>query len=116
MSENNPIAEFFNKETRKTIFALFIASLVVGALMSFFGLEPLDILEGLSETARKLYENLNAVVSKIITWTILGATVVIPLWLIFTLPRRVKRKKQIGHRQSPNGSGTGAPTGQSGTE
>lgn len=94
MPEPTSLDAFFSKETGRTILKLAVASAIVGALMSALGLEPMDILEGLGDSVRSVYENLNAIVSKVITWTILGATVVVPIWLIVSLPRRFKRNQR----------------------
>lgn len=91
MNERSPAAEIFNKDSVRTVLKLVVASAVVGALMSFFGLHPLDILEGLSESVHALFDNLNAIVSQVISWVILGGMVVIPIWLILSLPRRFKK-------------------------
>lgn len=94
MTEPSGMDALFNRENGRTLLKLIIASAVVGAVMSFFGLKPMDILEGLGESVQQVYENLNAIVSQVITWTILGATVVVPIWLLVSLPRRFKRRQR----------------------
>jgi hypothetical protein len=65
-----------------TIIKLVIASLLVGLALSFLDLDPQALLAGLGETALKVFE----IAVRIVEWSakfiILGAAVVIPIWLV----------------------------------
>lgn len=67
-----------------TIIQLTVASLLVGAVLAMIGLSPIDFWTGLADTVRHFVEgilNLGwSTVSTVITYIILGAMIVIPVW------------------------------------
>ena len=76
-----------------TIVKLVVVSLVVGMLISFFEIDPRNLLAGLGETARELFE----IAAKALEWSIqyilIGAVVVVPIWALLALARVARRKK-----------------------
>ncbi len=76
-----------------TIVKLAILSLVVGVALAFFGIEPRDLLTSLGTTVVEIYE----IVLRFIRWSmkyvLIGAVVVVPVWLVFFLIRLAKKKK-----------------------
>lgn len=61
---------------------LALASLLAGSLLSFFGITPRAVLDGVGLTAEDLH---NAVVSSF-AWAaprmLMGAVVILPIWLV----------------------------------
>jgi ABC-type proline/glycine betaine transport system permease subunit len=53
-----------------TLFKLAVASIVVGILLAFFGIQPIDLWRDFLDTVR---------------YVLLGAVVVIPIWLFVRL-------------------------------
>ena len=76
-----------------TIVKLVVVSLVVGLLISFFEIDPRNLLAGLGETARELFE----IAAKALEWSIqyilLGAVVVVPIWALLALAKAARRKR-----------------------
>ena len=72
-------------ELRRTIIKLVIASLIVGVVMKWIGFTPLDLLHFLGTNIREIFENLGSFASTLAEWLLLGATVVVPVWLVMRL-------------------------------
>jgi len=72
-------------ELRTTIIKLVVASLIVGLVMKSIGFTPLDLLRFLGDSFREIFEDLGGFVSQIAEWLILGATIVVPVWLLMRL-------------------------------
>jgi hypothetical protein len=56
--------------------------LVVGLILSFLDISPARILEGLGVTARDAIDTGSAVVAWGLEYIIVGAVIVVPIWLI----------------------------------
>ena len=78
---------------RDTLIKLVLFSFVIGLLLSFFEIDPAELLKNFGATAEKVFE----VVADIIEWgvkyVLLGAVVVVPIWLVFFLLGRLRGKK-----------------------
>jgi Na+/H+-dicarboxylate symporter len=76
----------------RTVIKVVVWSLVIGLLLAAFDIEPKALLEGLGETAQAIFD----VVAGFIEWTVpyilLGAVVVIPIWLIMAAIKIFRRK------------------------
>ena len=68
---------------------LIIASIIVGAVFSFLGIGVREFWSGIFENVRDvigtLGENLGEVVLTLLTYLVIGAGIVIPIWLIARL-------------------------------
>ena len=77
------------KRTGRTILQLVVASIIVGALFSFIGLGPREFWRGVFETARKtlamLGDSVGEVVATLGAYLLIGAAIVVPIWLIVRL-------------------------------
>jgi len=69
----------------RTIIKLVVVSLLVGAVMNVFGLAPLDIWWGLRDFAVNLWQSGWAALGRFGDWLILGASVVIPVFILARL-------------------------------
>ena len=65
-----------------TIIKIVVASLLVGLLLSFFDTKPQELLGLLGDTAKSIFEWLAGMLEGSIEYILLGAAVVIPIWLI----------------------------------
>ena len=81
------VERFFGGSPLGVIVRLLVVSLIVGFLMSVFGLRPQDIVDGainlFHETFRDgfgLFRNLGA-------YIVTGAVLVIPIWLLIRLSK-----------------------------
>lgn len=77
------------KSTTRTVLKLVIASVIVGAVFSFLGVGVREFWSGVFENARDLIgalgESFGEIALTILTYLVIGAGVVIPIWLISRL-------------------------------
>ncbi|MEQ8400836.1 MAG: DUF6460 domain-containing protein [Roseitalea porphyridii] len=69
----------------RTIIKLVVVSLIVGAVMSVFGLAPLDIWFGLRDFVVSVWNSGWAALGRFGDWLILGASIVVPLFILARL-------------------------------
>ena len=79
---------------RETVVKLAVASLIVGLFLGFFDIDPRELLADFGETVQQIFSVVASVVEWIVKYLLLGAVVVVPVWLIFFLIGRVKRRNQ----------------------
>lgn len=76
-------------DTGRTILKLVIASVIVGAVFSFFGIGVRDFWRGIFENLRDLIgslgESAGEIILTLLTYLVIGAGIVIPIWLIARL-------------------------------
>jgi Family of unknown function (DUF6460) len=68
-----------------TMFRLIVLSVVVGVVLALFGLSPFELLDSLRVTLLRLYHMGFAAFGWLFQYFLLGAVVVIPIWLISRL-------------------------------
>jgi hypothetical protein len=81
------------KSALSTIVKLAIISLLVGFALVFFGIEPTDLVKGLGSTVVKIYEIVLGFLRDAMKYVLIGAVVVVPVWLVFYLIGLAKKKK-----------------------
>ncbi|PYB77947.1 hypothetical protein DMY87_03680 [Rhizobium wuzhouense] len=59
-----------------------LASLIAGTLLSFFGLTPRTVLDGLGLTAQDIQDGIVAAFAWTAPRMLMGAIVIIPLWFL----------------------------------
>lgn len=69
---------------------LLVASLIVGAIMMWLDLDALGLLRWAGNALRDLAASLGDIFDWAVGPILLGATIVIPIWLIALLVRRVR--------------------------
>ena len=73
----------------RTVLQLVIASIIVGAIFSFVGVSPREFWSGIFDTLQGLVSSLGESFSEIAltlgTYLLIGAAIVIPIWLISRL-------------------------------
>ena len=83
---NNRIAP---KGVGRTVLQLVVASIIVGAIFSFIGVGPEEFWRGIFDTVRHLIQALGESVGEIalnlFTYLLIGAAIVVPIWLIARL-------------------------------
>ena len=82
MFQSNPI---------RTVVKLFVLSLVVGLILRWLDVTPLDLIEDLGENARQFFQWLRGFLGWAVEYVLLGAVIVVPLWLIMVLVSRFRR-------------------------
>ncbi|MCF6216612.1 MAG: DUF6460 domain-containing protein [Emcibacter sp.] len=84
-----------NKSTMHIIWKLLIASLLVGLALDFFNISPTDLIHDIPETMGKIYEVILAALEWGGKYILLGAIIVVPVWVFMNLGRlkdQFKRK------------------------
>lgn len=73
-----------------TVIKLVVASLVVGAIMKWLNVDALGMVRWLGNSLRDVAAMMGDVFDWAVGPILLGATIVIPIWLIALLMRRVR--------------------------
>ena len=74
-----------NREAFRTVIKLLIASLIVGLVMAMLNVTPLGLIQNLGENFEKMFNAAVGAASWAITYVVMGAIIVVPIWLIFRL-------------------------------
>lgn len=76
-----------------TIIKIAIASLLVGFALSFLGITPQSVLQALGGTAQDLFEVALSFLRWAMKYVLIGAVVVVPIWLVFFLWRLARGRR-----------------------
>jgi len=68
---------------REALIKVLLFSFVVGVLLSFFEIDPKQLLANFGETVQSIFSVVASVVEWAVKYVLLGAVVVVPIWLIF---------------------------------
>jgi hypothetical protein len=71
------------KTTSALIWKLIIASLCVGLVLSFFNIDPVELLNNVPETLGKIIDVILDVINWAGKYILLGAVIVLPIYIIF---------------------------------
>ena len=82
---NETLVRFFGGSPARVLVRLVLLSLLVGLVLSAFNIHPLDIFDWVRDLVRRLYAMGFEAIEHIITYFLLGAAVVFPVWLIVRL-------------------------------
>lgn len=88
----DPVRAFFGGSPGGVIVRLLIMSLLVGFLMTWLGLSPLDLFSSLERIMRDAWANSGAVLRTLLTYVLTGAAVVVPIWIVVRLLRIGRRR------------------------
>ena len=78
--------------TLATLLRILLASLLVGMAMAFFGVQPTDILAWLADSVREAATNAEAWIGWTVKYVLLGAVVVVPIWVLWYLLQFLRRR------------------------
>lgn len=76
-----------------TIIKILLASLCVGLLLAYFNLSPQELFRGAFEHFSEIFEWVSSVAGWAVSYVLLGAIVVVPIWLLVYLIDALKKKK-----------------------
>ena len=68
-----------------TLIKLAIASIVVGVLLAFFGIRPMDLWTDFLDTVSRIWQMGFGAIDWSLRYFLLGAVVVVPIWLAVRL-------------------------------
>jgi len=82
---NDALNRFFGGTPSRVILRLVLLSLLVGLVLSAFNIHPLDIVDWIRSVVTRIYNMGFQAVEHILGYFLLGAAVVIPIWLVARL-------------------------------
>ncbi|MGE4373449.1 MAG: DUF6460 domain-containing protein [Xanthobacter sp.] len=85
MSENNQLTRFFGGSPAWVLVRLVVLSVVVGVILAALGLDPMNIFKSLERLVRNLFSFGFDALEGLWRYFLLGAVIVIPLWLIMRI-------------------------------
>ena len=77
---------------RDTIIKIVLFSFVIGLLLSFFDVDPAQLLRNFGATAEQIFKIVADIIEWGVKYVLLGAVVVIPIWLIFFAIGKLRRR------------------------
>ena len=78
--------------TVATVVKLLIWSLVVGAALAFFDLTPQELFGSLAHWAADIVRDFQRYAGALVSYLLLGAVVVVPIWALSYLWRALKSR------------------------
>ncbi len=82
---NERVSRFLGGSPLRVLVQLLLLSLVVGVVMAALGLEPFDLVAWIVRAAESIVDMGFGAVEQVGRYLLLGAVVVIPVWLILRL-------------------------------
>jgi hypothetical protein len=86
------VSRFLGGSPAGVVLRLVVLSFVVGVIMSAFGLSPFDIVRSLQLVAEQLYDTGFAALGSAWRYFLLGAVIVVPVFLLARLLRFGRRQ------------------------
>ena len=82
------------KKYRVPVVKLLVVSLLVGMMLAFFDMKPEELLASLGDTVKSIFQVLVSFVEWMVPYVLLGAVVVIPIWVIMLVWRYFRSKSE----------------------
>jgi hypothetical protein len=86
-SNNDAVSRFFGGPPLSVIFRLVLLSILIGVILEVLGLDPWNIIESLRTLVLRIWDMGWDAVRWLWRYLLLGAAVVVPIWLIVLLMR-----------------------------
>jgi hypothetical protein len=84
---NNYVARFFGGPPLSVIFRLVLLSILIGVILEVLGLDPWNVIDSLRSLILRIWDMGFDAVRWLWRYFLLGAIVVIPIWLIVRFTR-----------------------------
>jgi hypothetical protein len=84
-SRNNALENFLGGSPISVVTRLFFVSLVVGALLMWLELRPMDVLRGVQAFFERIYQLGFGAVRELASYVVAGAVFVVPAWFVLRL-------------------------------
>ena len=81
----DPVSRFFGGSPLAVIGRLILVSILVGVILSVLGLDPFDIMHSVERLVRSLWNMGFDAFRWLWRYLLLGAVIVVPIWLILRL-------------------------------
>jgi Family of unknown function (DUF6460) len=86
-ADTDALARFFGGRPLSVIFRLALLSILIGVILEVLGLDPWNIIESLRTLVRRIWDMGFDAIRWLWRYLVLGAAVVVPVWLIVRLMR-----------------------------
>jgi Family of unknown function (DUF6460) len=87
---NDLVSRFFGGPPLSVLFRLVLLSILIGVILEVLGLDPWNIIESLRTLVLRVWDMGFDALRWIWRYLLLGAAVVVPIWLIVRLMRAAK--------------------------
>jgi Family of unknown function (DUF6460) len=84
-SDDNALRRFLGGSPASVFVRLFFVSLIVGALLMWLDIRPLDVFRALDRMVQRLWYLGFDAIREIVEYVIAGAVIVVPVWLVARL-------------------------------
>lgn len=81
-----------NRHISRTLLRLFFVSLIVGLALSALNVSPEAMLSAIGGTAESIFRTVVGAVEWAVPFVLIGAVVVVPIWIILSAWRFVRRR------------------------
>ncbi len=82
---DTPLVRFLGGSPASVFLRLFFVSLIVGALLMWLDIRPVDILRGITDLFNRISRMGFDAVREVINYVLVGAAIVVPVWLVLRL-------------------------------
>lgn len=82
---NGRVSRFLGGSPGRVFVQLLLLSLVVGVVLAAIGMSPLDIVDWAVRTVQRIVDMGFGAVERVGQYLLLGAVVVIPIWLVLRI-------------------------------
>jgi hypothetical protein len=89
---NDYVTRFFGGPPLSVIFRLLLLSILVGVILEALGFDPWNIIDSLQRLVRRVWDLGFDAVHFLWRYLLLGAVVVVPIWLVLRLARAPRGK------------------------
>lgn len=79
-------------KVRETIIKLVLFSFAIGVILHFFDIDPQSLLARFGDTVEKIFSVVASFIEWAVKYVLLGAVVVVPIWLLFFLFEKMRGK------------------------
>ena len=87
---DNQLTRFFGGSPAMVLVRLVVLSVVVGVILAALGLDPRNLFESLQNLVQSLFNLGFGAVESVWRYFLLGAIIVIPLWLLLRVARTLR--------------------------
>jgi hypothetical protein len=89
---SDSLTRFFGGPPLSVIFRLILLSILIGVILEVLGLDPLHIIDSLRTLLLRVWDMGFDAVRWLWRYLVLGAAIVVPIWLIMRLSRAAKER------------------------
>jgi len=86
----DPVTRFFGGPPLSVIFRLILLSVLIGLILEVMGLDPWNILDSLRRLVLRIWDMGFDAIRWLWRYLLLGAALVVPIWLILRLTRMAR--------------------------